>query len=122
MSDQSIVRLHVQVTVNPEDWTRFKSMLAEVAKIVEEEGPENVLIHQTYQQEGHLNCLIIEAYKNEQVFLNHLEKIKLVQEQFKVNWKVNRIELSGAYSQETVGLLRAGDHEKEFFFYGIPMG
>jgi hypothetical protein len=117
MSDKSIVRLHAYATVMGEDWDVFIQMVAAVGKIVQKEGPETVLTHKTYQKSGSYDCQIVEIYKDEQAFLNHLENIKPVSEKFKLNWKISRIELSGAYSPETVNLLKEADRECEVIFY-----
>jgi quinol monooxygenase YgiN len=117
MSNKSIVRLHANVTVNGKDWEAFTQMVAEVKTIVHSEGVENVLTHQTYHQSGSFNCLIIEAYKDEQTFLAHLENIKPLSEKYKVDWTVNRMELSGGYSEATVSAMREGLKAAEFIFY-----
>lgn len=117
MINASIVRLHAHVTVNEKDWAVFKQMVAEVNVIVANEGTENVLTHVTYHQSGSFNCLIDEVYANESAFLNHLENIKPLSEKYKVDWKINRLELSGAYSEQTIRLLTEANKENGFAFY-----
>jgi hypothetical protein len=115
--EKSIVRLQASVTINSEDWNSFLQMVTEVQSIVKLEGKENTLTHQTYQQSESFNCLIVEAYKNEQAFLQHLENIKYLSDKYKVDWKVNRLELSGPYSLATVNAMREGSRSIEFAFY-----
>lgn len=116
MDNKSIVRLQANVTINSKDWQTFKQKLAAVKIIVKSEGA-NVLTHETYYQSGSYNCLIIEAYKDEKEFLNHLENIKPLSEKYKVDWKVNRMELSGAYAEETINAMREASSSGEFLFY-----
>jgi quinol monooxygenase YgiN len=114
---KSIIRLHASVTVNGDDWEAFTQLVDEVKNIVQQEGSENVLTHATYQQADSFNCLIIEAYKDEQAFLTHLEKIKSLSEKYTVDWQINRLELSGAYSQTTATLMKEGNKGGKFIFY-----
>ena len=117
MDYKSIVRLQASVTVNSKDWEAFKQKLTAVKIIVQSEGV-NVLTHETYCQSGGFNCMIIEGYVNEKAFLNHLENIKPLDEKYKVDWKVNRLELSGAFSEQTVNEFRKANKGIEFAFYG----
>ncbi len=117
MSSRSIVRLHANVTVNGQDWEAFTQLVDEVKSIVQQEGPENVLTHATYQQAGSFTCLIIEAYKDEQAFLTHLEAIKPLSEKYTVDWQIHRLELSGAFSQTTASLMKTGNKGSDFVFY-----
>ncbi|MVM33857.1 hypothetical protein GO755_27725 [Spirosoma sp. HMF4905] len=117
MSNQSIVRLHAQVTISPTDWERFTQMVNEVKKIVQQEGSENVLTHVTYHQADSYECLIIEAYKDEAAFLSHLEAIKPLSEKYTVDWTVNRMELSGSYSESTVAFMKGVSQGGDFVFY-----
>jgi len=116
MDNKSIVRLHANVTINSKDWQTFKQKLAAVKIIVKSEGA-NVLTHETYYQSGNFNCMIIEGYANEKALLNHLENIKPLDEKYNVDWKVNRLELSGAFSGETVNEFRKANKGSEFAFY-----
>lgn len=120
MSAKQIVRLHANVTVNSKDWEVFKQMVEEVKSIVKSEGGD-VLTHQTYYQPESFNCLIIEAYLNEAAFLNHLENIKPLSQKYKVDWKVNRMELSGAYSEDSVALMRDASKDADFAFYNLGL-
>jgi len=108
MANQSIVRLHAFATVDSKDWEAFMQMVAETKVIVHSEGPENVLTHECYYQTGSFNCLIVEAYANEEIFLSHLQQVTPLSEKYGVNWKINRIELCGPFSEQTVNALRQG--------------
>lgn len=119
MPDSTIVRLHAHAEVNPKDWNVFQQMLLEVGSIVQMEGKENVIMQQTYHKTKSYDCLIIEAYKNEEAFLSHLEQIKPLSGKFKFDWKIKRLELSGAFSQATVNALRETNVESEFSFYEV---
>ena len=90
----------------------------EVLKIVvAEEGSEKVITHEIYYQENTFACLMIEAYRNEQALLEHLQLASPVRENFKVNWKVNRLDLIGDCSPETVNLWKQVSENGAFSFY-----
>jgi hypothetical protein len=122
MADQSIVRLHAFATVDSEDWEAFTQMVAETKIIVQSEGAENVLTHECYYEPDGFNCLIVEAYANEKAFLNHLELITPLSEKYKVNWKINRIELCGPFSEQTVNALKQGVSEGQCVHYSNALG
>ncbi|RIV18624.1 hypothetical protein DYU11_26980 [Fibrisoma montanum] len=116
MSKQSIVRVHAQASVNPNDWETFKQMVAETKIIVEKEGPESVLLHECYYDPATFECLIIEAYANEAAFLGHLELIKPLSAKYKVDWKIDHLTLLGPYSDNVVAAMRASS-EPAFSHY-----
>ncbi|MDT3402358.1 hypothetical protein [Mucilaginibacter terrae] len=118
MSNQSIVRLNAAATVNPNDWEVFKQMVLETREIVANEGPEKVLTHECYYDPETFQCLIVEAYVNESAFLAHLELIKPLSEKYKVDWKIDRLELLGAYSSHFMKGMKQGVEAGRFFSYG----
>jgi hypothetical protein len=120
MEISPIVRLHAFVTVEGSDWEVFKQMVAATKLIVKGEGPEHVLTHECYYQPDSYDCLIIEAYKDEHAFLNHLELIKPLSERYTVRWKVNRLELCGPFSESTVNIWRNAGIEVAFFETSLP--
>jgi len=109
MSKQSIVRLHAKASVNPNDWETFKQMVSETKIIVEKEGPESVLLHECYYDPSTFECLIIEAYANEAAFLSHMELIKPLSARYKVDWKIDRLELLGPYSENVLAAMQASN-------------
>ncbi|TLV03811.1 hypothetical protein [Dyadobacter luticola] len=117
MSKQSIVRLNAKVSVNPKDWDTFRQMVSETKSIVESEGPDSVLLHECYFEPATFQCLIIEAYTNEAAFLNHLELIKPLSASYKADWKIDRLELLGPFSENVVAAMRQGRSENAFFYY-----
>lgn len=114
--NSSIVRLHAFVTVNSKDWEIFKEMVAEVKAIVKSEGAK-VLTHETYHQQGTFDCLIVEAYENEAALLEHLKLIEPLSQKYKMDWKVNRLELCGHYSEEVVSMWQEATKQGEFFYF-----
>lgn len=114
--DSSIIRLHAFVTVNSKDWEVFKEMVAEVKAIVKSEEAK-VLTHETYRQQGTFDCLIVEAYENEAALLEHLELISPLSEKYKIDWKVNRLELCGNYSEEVVAVWKEATKQNEFLYF-----
>lgn len=121
MSKQSIVRLNAKILVNSEDWETFKQMVYETKNIVAKEWPESVLIHECYYDPASFECLITEAYANEAAFLNHLELIKPLSEKYGVDWKVDRLELLGPYSENVVAAMQQGLDEDAFSHYSASL-
>ncbi|KRB58082.1 antibiotic biosynthesis monooxygenase [Flavobacterium sp. Root186] len=117
MSFLSTIRLHASVSIKPENWDKFQQMVSKVKNIVASEEPGNVLTHETYYHENSFDCLIVEAYANENAFLEHLKKIQPLMNQYTINWNVNRMELCGLLSAETVSILKESVKEGEFIFY-----
>jgi hypothetical protein len=105
MSAESIVRLVADVTVDQADWETFKLMVADLKHIVAEEG-DQVLIHECYYDAETYRCLILEAYVNEQAFLNHLELIKPLSDKYTVNRKTETLDLLGTYSAGLVDAVK----------------
>jgi hypothetical protein len=118
MSNQSIVRLNATATVNSRDWEGFKQMVAETKIIVAREGEARVLTHECYYDPETFECLIVEAYANEQALLAHLELIKPLLDKYKVDWKMTRLELLGPYSQGLVEVMKQGSVDTAFFHFG----
>ncbi len=117
MSSLSIIRLHASVSIKPDNWDKFQQMVSEVKYIVASEEVGNVLTHETYYQENSFDCLIVEAYANENAFLEHLQKIQPLMNKYNINWNVNRMELFGLLSSETVSILKESVKDGEFIFY-----
>ncbi|MCF0065537.1 hypothetical protein MUK70_10670 [Dyadobacter chenwenxiniae] len=117
MSSESIVRLHARATVKASDWQTFKQMVAETREVVKKEGPESVLTHECYFDPATFECLIIEAYASEAALLTHLEMIKPVSEKYKVDWKINRLELFGGYSKDLIDVMRQAVDDHSFNHY-----
>jgi hypothetical protein len=118
MSERSsIVRLNAAAMVNPCDWEAFKLMVAETKIIVAREGEARVLTHECYFNPETFECLIVEAYANEQALLAHLELIKPLSDKYKVDWKMTRLELLGSYSQGLVEAMRQGNGDTAFFYF-----
>ncbi|KAA6437065.1 hypothetical protein FEM33_20325 [Dyadobacter flavalbus] len=120
MSNQSIVRLHAKASVNPNDWETFKQMVSATKIIVAKEGPEAVLLHECYYDLETFECLIIEGYADEAAFLSHLELIKPLSSKYQVDWKIERLELLGPYSENVVAAMRAGN-EHAFSHYSASL-
>lgn len=117
MLANSIVRLNASAVVNSNDWEEFKMMVSETKSIVEREEAAQVLTHECYYDPETFNCLIVEAYADENAFLKHLELIKPLSEKYSVDWKLTRLELLGAFSENVVEAMRATENI-EFFYFG----
>ena len=122
MSHQSIVRLNAYATVNARDWELVKKMVSETKAIVEVEGPKLVLTHECYYDPKTFQCLLVEAFANEEALLNHLQLIKPLSEKYKVDWTVHRLELLGPYSDALIGALGQGRSIDTIFHYGASLG
>ncbi|MFA6083791.1 hypothetical protein [Mucilaginibacter sp.] len=118
MLNSLIVRLNAAATVNPRDWEAFKQMVTETKVIVAGEGPGKVLTHECYYDPEIFQCLIVEAYANEQAFLAHLELIRPLSEKYQVDWKLTRLELLGPYSAAVVAVMKQGGKDTAFIHYG----
>jgi hypothetical protein len=112
----NIVRLQASATVNPRDWDTFSAMLAATKKIVAQQG-NKVLVHECYNQSGSTSCLIVEAYIDEQAFLDHLELIRPLSAAYKVDWSISQLQLMGAFSQATVDSITSASVGTEVIFY-----
>jgi hypothetical protein len=122
MSEKSlIVRLNAAATVNPRDWEAFKQMVAETKIIVAREGTARVLTHECYYDPETFECLIVEAYVNEQAFLTHLELIKPLSEKHQVDWKLTRLEILGKYSPGVVEAMKQESGDTGFRYYGAAL-
>jgi len=116
MKTSSVVRLHALVSIQPEDWEIFLQQLSETKLIVQQEG-DDVLTHSCYQQSGTHQCLIVEAYTSEKVFLSHLELARNIAERYPARMTFHRLELAGLYSSETIKLLKAADPKCEVIYF-----
>lgn len=121
MSNKLIVRLNAAATVNPGDWEVFKQMVKETKEIVASEGPEQVLTHECYYDPEAFRCLIVEAYATEAAFLNHLEMIKPLSEKYKVDWKIDRLELLGPFQNDVVEAMAENVGHAKFSYYNLSL-
>lgn len=117
MSINLRVLIHASVTVNPNDWPTFQDMVTDVKVIVAKEGKDKVIMHETYYQSESNNCLIIEEYKDEAAFLNHLELIRPLSDKYKIDWKITQLYLSGGFSTITVNAMKDANRQALVSFY-----
>ncbi|SEI53118.1 hypothetical protein SAMN05216327_102266 [Dyadobacter sp. SG02] len=121
MAQQTIVRIVAQATVEPSDWDAFRAMVRETKEIVAREGHERVLTHACYCDPATFQCLIVEAYANEAALLAHLQLIQPLSEKYRVNWQINRLDLLGPYSNETLAALTGNMDEGAWAHYEIQV-
>lgn len=54
---------------------------------------------------------------NEAALLEHLELISPLSQKYKIDWKVNRLELCGNYSEEVVTVWKVATKQNEFLYF-----
>lgn len=108
MSYQSILRLHVNATVNPSDWESFKQMISENQLIVAKEESGLVLTYECYYNPQTFECLLIETFASEEALLGHVLLIGPASQKYKIDWTIHRLELSGPFSEKMIKALTDG--------------
>lgn len=105
MSEKSILRLTMSATVNPSEWEQLEQLMAAARIAVPKEG-DGVLIHECHYNPETLEILFLESYANENELMKHAQAFAPVMNNHKVDWKINRIELLGNYSDEIFGMMK----------------
>ena len=116
MSKQSILRLTMSATVNSNEWEKLEQFMAEARIAVPKEG-NGVLMHECHYNPETLDILFLESYANEQELMKHAEAFAPVMNNHKVDWKINRIDLLGNYSEEIFEMMKAMANGAEVNLY-----
>lgn len=116
MSEQSILRLTMSATVNPNDWGKLEQFMAEAKIVVPNEGA-GVLIHECHYDPETFNILFLESYANENELIKHAEAFTPVMNKYKVDWKIKRLDLLGNYSPEIFALMKGMANGAEVNLY-----
>lgn len=105
MSEQSILRLMMSATVNPDEWEKLEKFMAAARVAVPKEG-DGVLIHECYYNPETLEIIFLESYADENELMKHAQSFAPVMNEHKVEWKINRIDLLGNYSDEIFKMMK----------------
>jgi hypothetical protein len=105
MSEQSILRLMMSATVNPEEWGKLEEFMAAARIAVPKEG-DGVLIHECHYNPETLEIIFLESYADESELIKHAQAFGPVMNEHKVEWKINRIDLLGNYSEEIFEMMK----------------
>ncbi|MEV4886299.1 hypothetical protein MRBLMN1_004859 [Chitinophaga ginsengisegetis] len=105
MSEQSILRLMMSATVNPDEWDKLEKFMAAARVAVPKEG-DGVLIHECHYNPENFEIIFLESYADENELMKHAQSFAPVMNEHKVEWKINRIDLLGNYSDEIFGMMK----------------
>lgn len=116
MSEKSILRLTMSATVNAIEWKQLEQLMAAARIAVPKEG-DGVLIHECHYNPETLEILFLESYANENELMKHAQAFAPVMNDHKVDWKINKIELLGNYSDEIFGMMKGMANGAEVNLY-----
>jgi hypothetical protein len=105
MSEQSILRLMMSATVNPNEWEKLEEFMAAARIAVPKEG-EGVLIHECHYDPQTFEIIFLESYADQNELIKHAQAFAPVMNEHKVEWKINRIDLLGNYSDEIFEMMK----------------
>ena len=105
MSEQSILRLTMSATVPPNEWEKLEQFMAAARIAVPKEG-EGVLIHECHYNPESREIIFLESYADEIELMKHAQSFAPVMDEHKVDWKINRIDLLGNYSNEIFEMMK----------------
>lgn len=109
MSEQSILRLMMSATVNPNEWEKLEEFMAAARIAVPKEG-EAVLIHECHYNPETFEIIFLESYADQNELMKHAQAFAPVMNEHKVEWKINRIDLLGNYSDEIFEIMKGMAH------------
>jgi hypothetical protein len=116
MSEQSILRLTMSATVNLNEWGKLEQLMAAARIAVPKEG-DGVLIHECHYNPETFEILFLESYVNENELMKHAQAFAPVMSNHKVDWKINRIDLLGNYSDEIFAMMKSMSNGAEVNLY-----
>lgn len=105
MSEQSILRLMMSATVNPDEWEKLEKFMEAARVAVPKEGG-GVLIHECHYNPQTFEIVFLESYADENELMKHAQSFAPVMNEHRVDWKINRIDLLGNYSDEIFGMMK----------------
>lgn len=116
MSEQSILRLTMSATVNLNEWEKLEQLMAAARIAMPKEG-DGVLIHECHYNPETFEILFLESYANENELMKHAQAFAPVMNNHKVDWKINRIDLLGNYSDEIFAMMKSMSNGAEVNLY-----
>lgn len=116
MLKQSILRLMMSATVNPDEWQKLEKFMAAARVAVPKEG-DGVLIHECHYDPETFEIIFLESYADENELMKHAQSFAPVMNEHKVEWKINRIDLLGNYSDELFGMMKGLSDGAEINLY-----
>lgn len=117
MSEQSILRLTMSATVHPEEWEKLEQLMAVARISIPKEG-DGILIHECHYNLETLEIIFLESYANENELIKHAQAFGPVMNENKVDWKINRIDLLGNYSDDIFAMMKGMANGAEINLYG----
>ncbi|WP_129533960.1 hypothetical protein [Chryseobacterium sp. 3008163] len=105
MSEQSILRLTMSATVEPSEWEKLEQLMAAARISIPKEG-DGVLIHECHYNPDTLEIIFLESYADENELIKHAQAFGPVMNEHKVDWKINRIDLLGNYSDDIFAMMK----------------
>ena len=90
--------------------------MAAARTAVPKEG-DGVLIHECHYNPDTLEILFLESYANENELIKHAQAFSPVMNDHKVDWKINRMDLLGNYSDEIFAMMKGMANGAEVNLY-----
>lgn len=116
MSEQKILRLMMSATVEPNEWEKLEQLMAAARIAIPKEG-DGVLIHECHYNPETLEIIFLESYVDENELIKHAQKFGPIMNQNKVDWKINRIDLLGNYSDDIFAMMKGMANGAEVNLY-----
>jgi len=116
MCEQSILRLTMSAKVHPNEWEKLEQLMAVARISIPKEG-DGVLIHECHYNPETLEIIFLESYADENELIKHAQAFGPVMNDNKVDWKINRIDLLGNYSDEIFGMMKGMANGAEVNLY-----
>jgi len=95
----------MSATVDPSEWKKLEALMAAARVAVPKEG-DGVLIHECHYDPDTLEIIFLESYADENELIKHAQAFGPVMNEHKVEWKINRIDLLGSYSDEIFEMMK----------------
>jgi len=95
----------MSATVNPDEWEKLEKFMAAARVAVPKEG-DGVLIHECHYNPENFEIIFLEAYADENELMKHAQSFAPVMNEHKVEWRINRIDLLGNYSDDIFGMMK----------------
>lgn len=96
----------MSATVRPSQWRKLEEFMEQARISIPLEG-DGVLIHECHYNAVTSEILFLESYASEKDLLKHAQAFAPVMESHPVDWEINRIDLLGSYSEETLEMMKS---------------
>jgi hypothetical protein len=87
------------------------------ARIAVSKEGDGVLIHECHYNPETLEILFLESYANENELMKHAQAFAPIMNDHKVDWRINRIDLLGNYSDEVFAMMKGMANGAEVNLY-----